>query len=118
MEVTEQEVKPVDINSADNPDVHLAHLLPPDSLVEPWYRTFFRDIKDAIHPAKLPPLEVTSKPIAVPDMWGFYGGNEKKAGLTSLAIHIGIILFLVWLSTLKPVQNVMQKTFTTLIAPD
>ena len=31
---------------------------------EPWYISFFRNVKDAIAPPKLPPLEVTSRPVS------------------------------------------------------
>ena len=59
----------------DNPDIHLQRLLQPE---KPWYQSFVQNIKDAINPPKLPPLEVTSKPVAVEEMWGAYAGNEAK----------------------------------------
>jgi TonB family protein len=100
-----------------NPDIHLAHLLTPASLEVPWYRTFFKNIKETISPPELPPLEITSKPVDVPDMWGFYGGNEKRAGVTSILIHAGVIGFVLFLGTLKPVQKAI-KEHITLLAPD
>jgi len=105
-------------DQVNNPEDHLAHLLTPASLEKPWYRTFFQTVKEAINPPKLPPLEVTSKPIEVPSVWGFYGGHEKAAGLTSIAIHIGVVLLILWIGSLKPVQRIMQQAVTTLIAPD
>jgi periplasmic protein TonB len=115
--VTEEQVKNVETTSADNPDVHLAHLLTPEGLETPWYKTFFKNIKEAINPPKLPPLEVTSKPIEVPSMWGFYGGHEKTAGASSVMIHIVVIALIFILGSLKPVQKMMQQVIP-LIAPD
>lgn len=36
---------------------------------DPWYSGFFQRVKDLISPPKLPPLEVTSRPVAVKDLW-------------------------------------------------
>jgi protein TonB len=102
----------------NNPDVHLAHLLPPESLETPWYKSFFKNLKEAINPPKLPPLELTSHPVEVPSVWGFYGGHEKQAGIYSVLIHVGIVLLVLWVGTLKPVQKLMNQAITTLIAPD
>jgi hypothetical protein len=98
----------------DNPDIHLQRLLQPE---KPWYQSFVQNIKDAINPPKLPPLEVTSKPVPVEEMWGAYAGNETKAGLSSLAIHVGVIALLLFLGSLKPVQKAMSKV-VDLVAPD
>ncbi len=101
-----------------NADDHLSHLLTPKSLETPWYRTFFKTVKEAIHPPKLPPLELTSKPIEVPSVWGFYGGHEKTAGLSSILIHVGVVLLILWIGSLKPVQKLVNQTVTQLFAPD
>lgn len=101
----------------ENPDAHLEHLLTPASLETPWFRTFFKTVKEAIHPPKLPPLEVTSKPVAVPEMWGWYHGNETKAGFTSLLIHVGVVALLLFIGSLKPVQQAIKEQ-VVLFAPD
>ncbi len=101
----------------DNPDSHLAHLLAPDSIETPWFKSIGTNIKELFSPPKLPPLEVTSKPIAVPDMWGFYGGNEKTAGFTSVMIHVAVIALVLFIGSLKPVQR-MIATVIPLTAPD
>ncbi|HML18567.1 MAG TPA: energy transducer TonB [Bryobacteraceae bacterium] len=117
----EQEVKDVEASRspspADDPDVHLAHLLTPGSLETPWYKTFVQNVRDAIHPPKLPPLEVTSKPLEVGEFWGFYGGNEKKAGVYSILIHIAVIVLIFWIGSLKPVRKMISEV-TPLFAPD
>jgi periplasmic protein TonB len=101
---------------ADDPDIHLQRLLAKDMEV-PWYRSFFHNIKEAINPPKLPPLELTSKPVPVQDIWGSYAGQEKKAGLTSFAIHCSVIALLFVLGTNKAVQQIVKEKIT-LIAPD
>jgi periplasmic protein TonB len=114
--VTEEQVKEVDLTSPENPESHLAHLLTPASLETPWYKTLVKNIRETFNPPKLPPLELTSKPIDVPDMWGFYGGHEKTAGLSSILIHIGVVALILFIGSLKPVQKLVQKT-VDLVAP-
>src|ERR1700674_225208 len=98
-----------------NADLHLQRLLAADE--EPFYRTFLRDIKDLIHPPKLPPLEVTSKPVPVKEIWGFYGGQEKRAGATSILIHVAVVGLLFLVGTNKTVQTIVKQQIA-LIAPD
>jgi protein TonB len=95
-------------------DVHLQHLLAPPEI--PWYRTIFQNVKDLIHPPKLPPLEVTSKPVPIEEL-KIYAGNEAKAGIGSLLIHVGVLSLLVILGSIKPVQQIAKKS-VSLIAPD
>jgi len=99
-------------------DVHLARLLAPQELEVPWFKTIFKSIKEAIRPPKTPPLELTSQPAEVKDIWGAYAGKEKRAGLTSLAIHAGVIGLIILISTIKPVQEAAKKLFVSLTAPD
>ncbi|HTW67081.1 MAG TPA: energy transducer TonB [Bryobacteraceae bacterium] len=93
------------------------HLLLDSQIEEPFFRSLYRSIKEMIHPPKLPPLEVTSKPVAVRDIWGGYGEQKKRAGLTSFLIHVGVVALLFWLGTNKAVQQVV-KAQIELIAPD
>ncbi len=57
----------VDKESMEHPQVlpsdHLDRLLVNSDLEEPWYKSVVRSIREAIHPPKLPPLVLTSKPI-------------------------------------------------------
>ena len=55
---------------------------------EPWYRSFIQNIKETFNPPKLPPLELTSKPVAVKDIWGLYG-RQKKSFMMSTGFQIG-----------------------------
>ena len=82
----------------------------------PWYKSFITNVRELINPPKLPPLEVTSKPVAVKDIWS-ETGNKKYAGLYSVAIHGGAIALLIALGTNEHVQQTVKET-VTLIAPD
>jgi periplasmic protein TonB len=117
--VPEQELKEKPLNevpkTAFEKSDHLDRLLAPE-LEEKWFVTFWRDIRDAINPPKLPPLEVTSQPVELKSLGGIYEGNETKSGLVSLVIHCSVIGFILWLGTLKAVQKVIAEhtplTFT------
>jgi periplasmic protein TonB len=50
-------------------------------------------------------------------LWGLTSGHEKKAGLTSLMIHVGVVALLFVVGTNETVQQVV-KEHVTLIAPD
>ncbi len=107
--------QPIDPRSNQEADLHLARLLAADE--EPFYRTFWKDLKEFLHPPKLPPLEVTSKPVPVQEIWGSYGGQEKRAGLSSMAIHLAVLGLLFLIGTNKAVQKVVKEQID-IIAPD
>jgi len=90
------------------PEDHLAHLLPPASIEKPWFLEIFKNIKELISPPKLPPLEITSKPVPITEI-KIYAGNEAKSGFLSLAIHVGVIALLIFIGSLKPVQNMVKQ---------
>jgi len=91
-------------------------LLAPE-VEEPFFRSLARNIKELIHPPKLPPLELTSHPVAVKEIWGSYEGQGKRAGLTSFLIHVCVIGLLFLLGTSKAVQQVVKQQID-LIAPN
>ena len=109
----QQTMPEFDPNSAD---AHLARLLAP-SVEEPWYHSLLQSVKDLVRPPVLPPLVVTSKPIAVKDIWGLYG-KDKRSNMMSLAIHGTAILLLFTVASSKTVQMKAKEAFSTLIAPD
>jgi periplasmic protein TonB len=106
-----------ELRGAEGPDIHLQRLLAPVNIEEPWYKSLWQNVRELVNPPKLPPLVVTSKPVPVQDIWGFYGGQEKKAGLSSLLIHSGVIALLFLVGLNKNVQQVVKDKIT-LIAPD
>ena len=72
-----------DLSQPNNPfittaDDHLSRLLAPE-VEEPWYALSSRTSRTSFNPPKLPPLEVTSKPVAVKDIWGLYGRQKKSS---------------------------------------
>jgi periplasmic protein TonB len=107
--------QPINPQGNQEADLHLERLLAAGE--EPFYRTFWKDLKEFLHPPKLPPLEVTSKPVAVKEIWGFYGGQEKRAGLSSMAIHVAVLGLLFLIGTNKAVQQAVKQQID-LIAPD
>jgi TonB family protein len=96
-------------NPAD-PDLHLQRLLL-DHTDKPWFLTVYQNVKDYFFPEKLPPLDVTSKPVPVKDIWGFSGGQGKKAGLTSTLVHVGAVVILFAVGTHPEVQQVIKDQF-------
>jgi TonB family protein len=57
---------------------HLDRLFAPDKAEIPWFVSLYENIHDLIKPPKLPPLEITSKPVAVKSIWGLYAPNAKS----------------------------------------
>jgi TonB family protein len=102
-------------NPSSDPDE--LHLLLSSKIDEPFFRSLGRSIKEFINPPKLPPLELTSKPVAVKEIWGFYGGQGRRAGMTSFLVHVCVIALLFLLGTSKAVQQVVKQQIE-LIAPD
>ena len=90
-----------------NPNDHLARLLV-DDIEDPWYKSFWQNVKDAINPPKLPPLELTSQPVAVKDIWGLYG-RQKKSFVMSTGFQVVVVLAALWIFSIPAVQKTMQK---------
>src|SRR5947207_9187136 len=93
-----------------DPDDHLGRLLAP-STDEPWYKSFIQNVKDAINPPKLPPLEVTSQPVAVKDIWGLYG-RQKKSFMMSTGVQACVVILLVTVFSSKAVQDKVKESIT------
>src|ERR1039458_300706 len=90
-----------------NPNDHLARFLV-DDIEDPWYKSFWQNVKDAINPPKLPPLELTSQPVAVKDIWGLYG-RQKKSFVMSTGFQVVVVLAALWIFSIPAVQKTMQK---------
>ena len=102
---------------APQPELNL--LLPKGTLEEPLWKSLFRNVDDFFFPKKQPPLVLTSKPVPVREIWGFY--NYKKNGvLGSTVLHLIALAAIVGLTILgrSVVQQVTKPQETvTLIAP-
>ncbi len=102
------------------PEPQLNLLLKDEILDDPLYRRLFRGLDEFFFPKKLPPLVLTSKPVPVKDIWGFY--NYKGMGAAgSTVVHI-LALALIVAGTLfarRVVNNIVApKQAVELIAPD
>ena len=83
------------------------------------WQSIRRQIHERLHPEKLPPLQLTSRPVKVKEIWGDY--NYKKGGaLGSTLLHCAAIGAIIALSLAgnKVVQTVKKQESTVLIAPD
>jgi len=100
-------------NTADD---HLSRLLVAQ-VEEPWYRSFIQNVKEYINPPKLPPLEITSKPVAVKDIWGLYG-RQGKSFMMSTGFQVVVVTLVVWASMTKPVQQAVKTAMTLVLPPD
>lgn len=85
-------------------DDHLNRLFAPDKAEIPWWISLYQNIRDVIRPEKLPPLEITSKPVAVKSIWGLYA-PKAKSFYSSSAILGGIFVLLMVTFTSKTIQN-------------
>jgi TonB family protein len=101
------------------PELNL--LLPKDTLEQSLWKSLFRNLDDFLFPKKLPPLVLTSKPVPVKDIWGFY--NYKKNGaLGSTVVHILAVAAIIGgtILTRRMVQAITQPQtqVMTIISPD
>jgi hypothetical protein len=100
------------------PEPELNLLLRNQTLDEPIWKSLFRNVDDFFFPKKLPPLVLTSKPIPVRDIWGFY--NYKGRGAAgSTVIHVLALAAIIAGTYVgrKIIVNQPKET-VVLIAPD
>jgi periplasmic protein TonB len=95
---------------------HLERLLLPASVDSPWYRSFLSNLRDLVRPNRAP-LDVTSKPVLVRDIWGQYG-HQKKSWVMSLALQSAAVAMVAWAGTSKPVQQAAKTVINLVVAPD
>jgi len=104
--------------SQGEPELNL--LLTKTSLEQPLWKSLFQNLDDYFFPKKLPPLVLTSKPVPVKDIWGFY--NYKKNGVFgSTVVHMVALSLIIGLTILgrRVIEHVKKPDATvTLIAPD
>jgi TonB family protein len=113
--------KMADLSQPNNPfmpnaDDHLSRLLVTE-VEEPWYRSLIQNLKDTFNPPKLPPLELTSKPVAVKDIWGLYG-RDKKSFMMSTGFQIGVVALLFTVFSTKVVQEQVKEAVSLVMPTD
>src|SRR5690348_9273050 len=99
------------------PEPELNLLMPKGSEQGTW-SSLRRNFKETFFPEKLPPLVLTSRPVPVKDIWGFYGNYKKKSATLSLIAHI-IVVSAIIAGTVYFGRQVVTKAkeVVTLIAP-
>jgi TonB family protein len=98
------------------PELHL--LLNNQTLDESLWRSLFRNVDEFFFPKKLPPLVLTSKPVPVRDIWGFYNYKGRGA-FGSTVVHllaVAVIILVTYLGRKIIVEK--PKETVVLIAPD
>ena len=94
--------------NVDSADDHLNRLLCAE-IEDPWYHTFILNVKEFFNPPKLPPLQVTSKPIPVKDIWGLYG-RKKKSFMMSTGLQLAVVALVLVLTASKTVRKAVTNT--------
>src|SRR3984885_2690615 len=72
---------------------------------KPVWKTLYENLRDVFFPVKLPPLELTSTPIPVPDRMAVKA-NPWAIGI-STTFNIAILAFVLWLG-IKAVVNIVK----------
>lgn len=101
------------------PEPELDLLLHNETLDEPIWKSLFRNIDDFFFPKKLPPLVLTSKPVPVRDIWGFYD-YKRKGALGSTIVHVAALALIIAGTILgqRMVKEIVKpKETVELIAP-
>ncbi|HVZ18327.1 MAG TPA: energy transducer TonB [Terriglobales bacterium] len=94
------------------------NLLPSTTTDESVWRSLARQIHDRLFPEKLPPLQLTSRPIKVKDIWGDYN-YTKKSAVGSTVFHAVAIGAVIALSIAgRHVVKKVEEQHITLVAPD
>src|SRR5579871_965848 len=84
---------------------------------QPLWKSLYQNLKDALFPEKLPPLRLTSRPVAVREIWS--RGHARRAAASSVTLHslaIAGVIVLTIMATRHPVAE-KPKEIVTLIAP-
>ena len=112
----ELQTNPKEVSTQPDPVLNL--LLKDAELDDPLYRRLFRGIDEFFFPKKLPPLVLTSKPVPVRDIWGFYNYKGRSA-FASTVVHLLALAAIIGGALLgRRVVTQIQENKVQLIAPD
>jgi protein TonB len=101
-----------------DPEPELNFLMPEGAQPSLW-ESLTQNFRQTFFPEKLPPLVLTSQPIPVKDIWGFYDEYRKKSATASTIAHIVVITLMI-LGTIYLGRKVVMKAeppVVTLLAP-
>jgi periplasmic protein TonB len=100
----------------DHADDHLDRLFAAEKAEIPWFVSLYQNLRDVIKPEKLPPLVITSKPVAVKSIWGLYQ-RDPKSRYISIAVHVAAFSLLMIGATNKAVQQ-KARDMVSIIDPN
>jgi TonB family protein len=83
------------------------------------FASLARQIREKLFPERLPPLQLTSRPVKVKDIWGEYN-YKKKSAVGSTIVHVSVIGALIAVSFMgrKVVQKIQEPEHVQLVDPD
>jgi len=99
---------------------HDLSLLPQTTMDEALWSSLVSNLRATFFPEKLPPLQLTSTPVKVHEIWTRDSYTKRSAGV-SLVVHIAMLAGLVAISIMgaRAVKNIEKpKQTVELIAPD
>jgi TonB family protein len=91
---------------SSTPEPELNLLMPKGSEQSLW-KSLVQNFEDTFFPKKQPPLVLSSKPVPVKDIWGFYDHKKSSAALSTVA-HI-IVLSMILVGTYYIGKKVVEK---------
>jgi TonB family protein len=102
----------------DSSSLHMQQLM--TSLEQSWLSSLKSNLYEYFHPEKLPPLQLTSKPVRVREIWGEYN-NHKSATVGSMIVHGFMVAGLIAISIVGAravKQQIKPQESVELIAPN
>jgi periplasmic protein TonB len=109
-----------DFKPATPSELELNLLLPKTTLEQPLWRSLWQSIEDYLFPKKQAPLVLTSRPVPVGEVWGFYD-YKKNGALGSTVVHILALATIIAVSMVgRRMVKEVQKPHATItwVAPD
>lgn len=91
---------------------HLSKMLLPEVA---WWRSLWSGVQDWFRP--LPPLDVTSKPVLVKDIWGQYG-RQKKSWVMSVGLQAAAVAVVFTLAVSPVVRQQVTKSVALIMPVD
>ncbi|PSH05123.1 MAG: energy transducer TonB [Acidobacteria bacterium] len=107
--------RPITTQSTQCEELEL-NLLLREEINPPLWQSLATNFRDTLFPKKLPPLQLTSRPIKVNDIWGDYSRSKLSVGF-SMVIHAAGLAALLWLSIAGAKVVKKATEHITLVAP-
>jgi TonB family protein len=101
------------------PDIPELNLLPKERLDIGLWESLKQNYRETFHPEKLPPLQLTSRPVRVRDIWGDYNYRRRGAWFSAF-LHACAIGGLIAASIVgaRVVKQAQKQEVVSLITPD